>query len=241
MFSSFSGTFKYGRKPKRAIALPPAGPQSGDPNLLLGSEISWSSDSYWDLWTNQTSATTDLPITGGPNTVNTGYGSNNLLWVLFYAHKSVRLSADSTNRWGYVANNAGTGTNSIGLRYSVSSADNTVGSFGADSLIASITSNTYTGGVLFQRTITTTTTIPANRYFLLGITGGPFQKRFKSLASNRTAVANNEAVVTSLNRFYWGGWASGPTTGIPTQLGGSSTFTEVSGYVPLMSFKFVVV
>lgn len=236
MFSSFNGSFKFGRRRKFTV---PAGVVSGDPGLALGIEASWSSDSYWDTWTSQTSGTTDLATTGGPNTANTGYGSNNLAWGLFYAHKSIRLSADATNRWGYVANN--TGSNSVGLRYAVSSADNTLGSFGSEAAIATATSNSYTGGVLFQRTITTTTTIPANRYFLLGLAGGPFQKRFKSLASNRTAVSNNEAVVTTLNRFYWGGWITGPTSGIPSQLGGSATFTEVLGYVPLMSFKFVVV
>lgn len=236
--SSFSGTFKAGKR-KSLIVLIPAGVVSGDTNLSLGDEITWSSNTYWDTWSSQTSATSDLAFTGGPNSVNTGYGSNNLAWCLFYAHKSIRLSADSTNRWGYVANNSG--SNTVSLRYSESSSNNTVGSFGADSIISTAGPNSYTGGALFQRTITTTTTIPANRYFLLGINGGPFRKQFRSLANNRTAVVNGEAVVTTLNKFYWGGWTTGPTSGIPSQLGGAATFTEVTGYVPLMSFKFVVV
>lgn len=236
--SSFSGTFKAG-KIRRIIASTPAGVVSGDTNLSLGDEVAWSSNTYWDTWTSQTSATSDLPFTGGPNTVNTGYGSNNLAWCLFYAHKSVRLSADSISRWGYVPNN--TGSNTVSLRYAVSTVNNTVGSFGADSIISTALSNSYTAATLFQRVINTTTTIPANRYFLLGINGGPFRKQFRSLANNRTAVANGEAVVTTLNKFYWGGWPTGPTSGIPSQLGGAATFTEVSGYVPLMSFKFVVV
>lgn len=236
MFSSFGGTFKAGRRRGTTISV---GPVSGDPNLELGSQVSWTSNTYFDSWTSQTSATSDLGFTGGPNTTNTGYGSNNLAWCLFYAHKSVRLSADGVSRWGYVPFN--TGSNNVALRYSVSTTDNTTGSFGADSDIATSTSNSYTAATLFQRTITSTTTIPANRYFLLGLNGGPFRKVFKSLASNRTAVVNNEAIVTVLNKFYWGGWATGPTSGIPTQLGGSTTFTEVSGYVPLVSFKFVTV
>lgn len=211
---------------------------SGDPNLSLGTEFSWTSGTYFDTWTSQTSATSDLGFTGGPNTVNTGYGSNNLAWCLFYAHKSVRLAADAVNRWGYVPNN--TGSNSVSLRYSASGTNNTQSNFDADTLNATAASNSYTGGALFQRTITSVITVPANRYFLLGINGGPFRKQYRSLASNRTAVENNEAVVTVLNKFYWGGWVTGPTSGIPTQLGGSATFTEVSGYVPLMSFKFTV-
>lgn len=236
MLSSFGGSFKAGRRRGSVIV---AGPVSGDPNLSLGTEVSWSSNTYFDTWTSQTSSTSDLGFTGGPNTVGTGYGSNNLAWCLFYAHKSVRLSADSVNRWGYVPFN--TGSNSVSLRYAVSTVDNTLGSFGSDTQIASAVSNNYTAATLFPRTITTTTTIPANRYFLLGINGGPFRKVFRSLASNRTAIVNNEPVVTTLNRFYWGGWVNGPTSGIPTQLGGSSTFTEVSGHVFLLSFRFVVV
>lgn len=236
MFSSFTGTFKAGRRRGTTMIV---GPVSGDSNLELGSQVSWSSNTYFDTWTSQTSATSDLGFTGGPNTVNTGYGSNNLAWCLFYAHKSVRLSADSVNRWGYVPFT--TNSNSVSLRYAVSTVNNTVGSFASDTEISAGVLNNYTAAALFQRTIGTTTTIPANRYFLLGLSGGPFRKTFRSLGSNRTAVVNNEAVVSVLNKFYWGGWTTGPTTGIPTQLGGAATFTEVSGYVPLFSFRFVTV
>lgn len=210
------------------------------PGPLTGTEVAWTTNTYWNTWTSQTSSTTDLSVTsGGPNTTNTGYSSNNLAWCLFYAHKSIRLAADATNRWGYVPFN--TGSNSVSLRYAVSSATDTLGSFGSDTEIAIASSNSYAAATLFQRTVNTTVTIPAGRYFLLGISGGPFRKVFRSLANNRTATVAGEPVVTTINKFYWGGWTTGPTTGVPTQLGGAATFLEVSDYVPLLSFKFEIV
>lgn len=202
----------------------------------FGSEVSWTNDTYFDTWTSQTSATSDLPTTGLPGSNNQGWRSNNLLWVPFYAHQALTLAADATNRWGYVS--LVTGTNSVALRYAVSTQDNTLGSFAADAIAATAVTNSYTAATLFQRTITTAVSVPANRYFLLGIVGGPFSKVFKELSTNRTAYTGGSPVVTVLNRFYWGGWTTGPTTGIPTQLGGDTTFTEKLDYVPLLSFKF---
>lgn len=204
--------------------------------VSLGSEIAWSSNTYFDLGPVQASATSDLPTTGLPGSQNQGWRSNNLLWCVLYAHQSLNLTADATNRWGYVS--LITGSNNIGLRYAVSTQDNTLGNFGTDTQIGNIISNSYTGGTLFERVINSSRTIPANRYFLLGIVGGPFSKVFKSLAGNRTAMSGGQPVVTVLNRFYWGGWTTGPTSGIPTQLGGNTTFTEKLDYVPLLSFKF---
>lgn len=210
---------------------------SGDPSLNLGSIVSWSSNTYFNAWTSQTASASDLATSGGPGLA--GYNTNQLCWAVFYAHKSIKLTADATSRWGYVPFQGG--TNTVGLRYAVSSSNNTLGSFAADTYIASTLSNTYTAATFYPRVITTTTTIPANRYFMLGMVNGPYYRIFKSLSSNRTAVSNGQAVVTTLNRFYWGSWPSGPTTGIPTQLGGAATFTEVLGYVPLLSYKFDVV
>lgn len=202
----------------------------------LGTTFSWSSNSYFDSWSSQTATDSDLTIIGAPGI--TGYNTNNLCWQVFYAHQSVELTA-ATNKWGFVPYQGG--TNSIGLRSAVSSVDDTLGSFAADTAIANTLSTSYTADVLNERTINTKLTVPAKRYFLLGMVGGPFYRIFKSLANNRTATVSGSSVVTVLNRFYWGGWPTGPTTGIPTQLGGSSTFTLVTGYVPVLSFKFTTV
>lgn len=206
-----------------------SGPVSGDPALALGTEVAWTSGTYFDSWTQQAGVTT---------TDIANYNTNNLVWQLFYAHKSVRISS-GTNKVG--VNPYLNGSNTITLRAAVSSANNTVGSFTGEAQYGS-TSGSYTGGVLREFNTTTTLTIPANRYFVLGIVSGPFYRTFKTLAANRTAVTNNEAVVTVLNKFWWPGWPSGATTGIPTQLGGSAGgYTERSGFATMTSFKFEIV
>ena len=202
----------------------------------LGTTFSWVSGDFFDSWSNQTATDSDLPITGAPGI--SGYNTNNLCWQVFYAHQSVELTVAS-NKWGFVPYLGG--TNNISLRASVSTTNDTLGSFAADSVVSTSGSVTYTADVLNQRAINTKLTVPANRYFLLGLVSGPFYRTFKLLANNRTATVGGSPVVTVLNRFYWGGWPTGPTSGIPTQLGGLSTFTLVTGYVPVLSFKFTTV
>jgi hypothetical protein len=208
---------------------PASGPTSGDPSLTLGTEVAWTSGTYFDSWTSRSGVTT---------TDIASYDTNNLVWQLFYAHKAIRISVGS-NRVGI--NPRLNGTNTITLRAAVSSANNTIGSFTGENSYGS-TGGSYQSGVLREFATTTLLSIPANRYFLLGIVNGPFYRTFKTLATNRTAVVSNEAVVTVVNKFWWPGWPSGPTTGIPTQLGGSTAgYTERSGFVPVTSFKFEIV
>jgi hypothetical protein len=204
----------------------------------LGTNVSWTSGTYFDSWTSQTATDSDLAITGGPGLFGGGYNTNQLVWQLFFAHQAIQLTVAS-NKWGFVPY-AG-GTNTISLRASSSTTNNTLGSFSADSVISTAGSVTYTGDILNERPINTLFSVSANRYFLLGMTGGPFYRIFKTLSQNRTAYVGGSPVVTVLNRFYWGRWNDGPTTGIPTQLGGSATFTEVTGSVPVLSFKFTTV
>lgn len=227
MFGSFTGSFKFGKRPGSAASV-----------VDLGTQFAWTSGDFFDSWSSQTATDSDLAITGGPGTTSAGYNTNNLCWQVFYAHVSVELTVAS-NKWGFVPYQGG--TNGISLRQSVSSVDDTLGSFAADGVISTSTTITYTADTLNQRPINTKLTVPAKRYFLLGLVNGPFYRMFKSLASNRTATISGSPVVTVLNRFYWGAWTSGPTSGIPTQLGGSATFTLVTGYVPVLSFKFTTV
>jgi len=202
----------------------------------LGTTFVWTSDTYFNSWTNQTATDSDLAISGGPGI--SGYNTNNLIWQVFYAHQSVELTVAS-NKWGFVPYSSG--TNTVSLRQSVSTVNDTLGSFASDGLISNSASVSYTGDALNERPINTKLTVPASRYFLLGLTGGPFYRMFKTLANNRTATVGGSPIVTVLNRFYWGAWPSGPTSGIPTQLGGASTFTLVTGSVPVLSFKFTTV
>lgn len=204
----------------------------------LGTTFDWSSNTYFNSWTSQTATDSDLAITGGPGQTGAGYNTNQLIWQVFYAHQSIELTVAS-NKWGFVPYQGG--TNSIGLRSSVSTVNDTLGSFASDSFISNTASGSYTADILNERAINTKLTVPASRYFLLGMVGGPFYRMFKSLAGNRTATVSGSSVVTVLNRFYWGRWVDGPTTGIPTQLGGAATFTEVLNYIPVLSFKFTTV
>ena len=204
-------------------------PTSGDPALSLGTTVAWSSGTYFDSWTQRDGVTT---------TDIANYNTNNLVWQLFYAHKAIRISI-GTQRFGINAYQSG--SNTISPRAAVSSTTNTIGSFTGEAQYGSLTGS-YTGGVLRELAFTSNLNIPANRYFLLGVTSGPFYRTFKTLAENRTAVTNNEAVVTVVNKFWWPGWPSGATSGIPTQLGGSAGgYTERTGFVPVTSFKFEIV
>lgn len=214
-------------------ASPGGGGGGGGSPVDLGTTFEWTSNTFFDAWSSQTATDSDLAITGPPGI--TGYNTNNLVWQPFYAHVSVELTV-AGSKWGFVPYQGG--TNTISLRGAFSSADDTFGSFNADSVISTGTTVNYTADVLNQRPINTRFTVPAKRYFLLGLVSGPFYRTFKSLAANRTAQVGGSPIVTGINHFYWGGWPTGPTTGIPTQLGGSATFTKVDGYVPVLSFKF---
>ena len=225
------------------FATPPpvgaAGPVSGDATLTLGTLVDWTSNTYFYT----ANATRTQSGSGTPDYV---YDTNNMLWQLFYAHRSIRLPVGS-NRWGPIPRQSG--TNSFDLYAAVSSQDNTVGRFNSnvDVLIGAIFGNSsYTANTLFQSPITTELTIPANRYFLLGIGGndggGPFYKNYRRTANNFTAVNGGNAIVTVLNEVYVGPWPTGPIRGVPTQLGGNvSSYLKFAGNIYYSAFKFEIV
>lgn len=205
-------------------------PVSGDGALSLGTEVAWTSGTYFNSWTSQSGVTTeDAP--GTPYT-------NNLCWQMFYAHVPLKISA-TTQRAGVAT--AVNGNNTIAIRSAIASSNNTQSGFTGETQRAS-SSFSYTAGGFNQLTFNSQLDIPANRYFLLGVTSGPYYRTFKTLNANRTAVVDGTtAVVTAINKVWWPGWPSGPTTGIPTQLGGSATFTEWTNIVPVTSYKFETV
>jgi hypothetical protein len=194
----------------------------------LGTTVPWTSGTYFNSWTSQSGVTTS----------DLAYNTNNLVWQLLYAWQAITIPVLNP-AWG-IATTAN-GSNASNLRYSLSSVDATIGSFGADAQIGTNNLGSYTAGGFFEGRVTSSRSIPANRYFLLGITGGPFYRSFRTLAANRTATVSGNPVFTVINRFWWGGWPTGPTTGVPTQLGGSTSgYTEQSGYMPVTSFIFTV-
>lgn len=211
-----------------------AGAVSGDPNLTLGIQAAWTSNTYFYSANAQT-------VQSGSGISDHTYDTNNMLWQVFYAHRQIRLPVGS-NRWGVLSRQ--NGTNSFDLYVAVSSENNTLGKFNSnvDVLIGDNLGNqNYTGNTLFQSPITTQVTIPANRYFLLGITGGPFYKNYRRTANNITAVNNSNAIVTAVNKVYVATWPSGPTRGIPTQLGGNVTsYLEFNSNIYYSAFKFEI-
>lgn len=203
------------------------GPVSGDSNLAIGTQVTWTPGTFFDSWTSQSGVTT---------TDIASRDTNNLQWQLFYAHVGVKITTGTQRA---LVNPRQNGTNIVSGRGAVASANNTIGGFTGEAQFATHAVTSYTAGTPFYLTQNTQFDVPANRYFLLGIVGGPFYKVHKTLAANRTAVYSGNAIVTAIPRFWWPGWPSGPTTGIPTQVGGAQPgFTEYTGYIPVTSFKF---
>lgn len=191
-----------------------------------GTVVAWSDDTYFDSYTSQSGVTT----TDGTNT-------NNLCWQLYYAHQALTIPADGVNRVGI--NTYLNGSNTITWRVSISTVNDTLGSFAADTQFAT-QSFSYTAGGFNQQPADTAVSIPASRYFLIGVVSGPFYRSTKLLANSRTAWLNGIPYVTVFNTFYQGGWPSGPTSGIPTDLGGAASFTKFTDRVSVTSVKFKI-
>jgi hypothetical protein len=191
----------------------------------VGTSVSYTLGNYFDAFSSQSGVTT-----------TDAFSTNNGCWQLYYAFKQIRITAAATS---IGLNTYQGGSNSWTWLISVSSVNDTIGNFPSASAITSSSSFTYTAGGFNQHTTTVTTTIPANRYFLIGNSGGPFYRTVKSLASSRTAQVSGENYFTVVNRVFLGNWPSGGTTTIPTQLGGSGTgYTEYSSHAHVHSVKF---
>lgn len=197
------------------------------PDPFNGTVVAWTDNTYFDSYTSQSGVTT-----------SDGTYTNNLCWQLYYAHQALTIPAgDGVNRLGICTTI--NGSNTISWRISVSTANDTLGSFAADTQFAT-QSFTYSAGGFNQQTAATAVSIPANRYFLIGVTNGPYYRATKLLANSRTAYVGSTPYVTVFNTFYQGGWPSGPTTGIPTDLGGAATFTKYTDRVSVTSVKFKI-
>lgn len=197
-----------------------------NPDPFNGTVVAWTDNTYFDSYTSQSGVTT----TDGTNT-------NNLCWQLYYAHQAVTIPADAVNRVGIGTTN--NGSNTISWRVSISTVNDTLGSFAADTQFATQSFSYSTGG-FNQQSADTAVSIPANRYFLIGVVNGPFYRATKLLANSRTAYIGSTPYVTVFNTFYQSAWPSGPTTGIPIDLGGAATFTKHTDRVSVTSVKFKI-
>lgn len=207
-----------------------AGPTAVVPRTIfskqpeVGTAVAWQVGTYFDSFSSQSGVTTN-------DLANT----NNMCWQLYYAWKDLTISAAANTT---AINTAINGTNTVTFVRSVGNVPNAARYFPAATTISSA-STSYVAGGFNQYTTTVSTTIKAGQYFLIGVTSGPFYRSFKTLAANRTAQVAGESYVTAINTVWHGGWPSGPTAGVPTQLGGTTAgYTQYDGYVPVISVKF---
>jgi hypothetical protein len=157
-----------------------------------------------------------------------------MCWQLFYAHTTLTIATGLNVGMNTYTN----GTNTITWYHSISTSDNTIGDFPSETLFAN-TSGLYTQGGLKEANVSSMVSIPANRYFLIGIVNGPYYRTFKSLINNRTAQISSVNKVTAVNKVLYGPWPSGPSSGIPTQVGGlQAGYVEYNNMMSVVSIKF---
>lgn len=180
---------------------------------------------FFDVFTQQSGVTSSI-----------GFNTNNAAWQMFYANQQVVLSPGVGNI-GLVPFQSG--TNTWTWYISVATTNDSTGSWGTVSAITPSRSGAYVGGTLTTSSINTTVTIPANRYFLIMNTSGPFYRTVRRLDSNRTGLVAGVPFVTAINRVALGNWPTGGTTVVPSQFGGvGAGYTEYTGSVHVMSVKF---
>lgn len=232
MFSSFTGSNRFGKR-RRFIAAIPASGGNPDPNLLLGAEVAWTNNTIW--------------YTAGTSNPGGGFtAAVRPIIQVMYAHRALRVESGATTSLGITTTQTG---GQWRWQFSVSSVDNTIGNFSTpffgSNLIgqSSVTGGqTYTGitNVLFE--------IPANRYFLIIRSPGPLYTA--STASpgngglNRTAMLDGQPAFTTLSYSIVGSSTSvtNAVSNLPTQLGGSDSgyFTRTD-YNPAFGITFTAV
>lgn len=187
--------------------------------------ISWTNDTFFDNWTSQSGVT-----------LSNNDPTNDFCWQLYFSHQALTVSADGQNRLGL--NTYLNGNNSWTWWLSLSTVDNTLGSFSSPQQATNNVNFTYATGGFNSSPMSTTLTIPANRYFLIGISTGPYYKTFRTLLKPRTAVIGSTPYLTVLRTVYYATHNSG-LLGIPSQLGGPTNgYLEFTDRVMVSSIRF---
>jgi len=191
--------------------------------------IDWSTGELFDAWSDRTSASSDLGSSLG------------LDWQVFYAHRALTIANGTAQAYGigtYLA-----GTNSWFWHAAISTAPMTLGSFGAPFEVgrnASSGNTSYTEGGFSAGPAVADLTVPAGRYFLIGLTNGPFYRAARTLAAPRTGQYGGGPAVTALNIVYRNATFNTPIA-VPSQLGGDGTgYTQRDGHSLVASFRFSV-
>jgi len=218
MFGGFVKSFSVGR---RGVTSPGA---EVLPDLTGTTEVPWTDDTYFSFWTNQTSTTTDILA-----------GNQDQTYVLCYAHKELRLLADTIQRVAVGTYSSQTSSPKI-HRIAVANAPNSLRFPQIVSTVASTTQLSSSQGALVAVVAETAYTIPANTYFLVGIRQIAFAAN-KALANSRSAIHNGEPVLTVWPTIYE--MSSQTEARTPVQFGGYAVpYTINSGYMPVLSYRF---
>ena len=193
-----------------------------------GTSFVWDPNSYFSTWADGQTSTSSALGNGGDTL--------GMVWTLYYTWQAITIPS-GTSKIGMATWKNGTqGATGASGYYSTSSVDNTLGSFPtatAKTTFSIAYANYYAGGLISGSNTSSVTNIPANRYFLIGITNGVAGRTYKTQAHNLTAYINDAPAFTIVNKIWW---RSTSSTGIPSQLGGATTgYTEYSGYVNVLT------
>jgi hypothetical protein len=201
------------------------GETSGESPIETGSNINFTLGNLFDAYSSRDGVT---------NTE--AFNTNNGCWQLYYAHQNISIPSGNNN---IGLNPHTSGTNAWTWYYAISNSTNTIGDWSSVSALTTSRSGSYTGGVITYSNIISTINIPANTYFLIGNTSGPFYRTIKELSESRTAIVSGSPYVTAINQVCLGNWPSGGTTTIPSQFNGAgSGYTFYDGYAHVHSVKF---
>lgn len=216
MIGNFSNSFSFGRRGiTRAFS-------ESIPDVSATTDVAWTDDTYFNFWTSQTTGTTDILS-----------GNQNQTWVLCFAHREIRLLADSIQRIGF-----GTYSTQVSSPKPsgiiIGTADNNL-RLPATSTTITSGSSVSSANLLVPQTIIAAQTISANRYFLIGARQIAFHAN-RSLAGPRSALHNSQRILTVFPTIYRMGGQLDTRT--PVQFGGfASPISVWTGYVPLISLR----
>jgi hypothetical protein len=166
---------------------------------------------------------------------NNGYLKININGQLYYAHKNISLKVVTS---GIKLGPYGAGTNNWNWGIAIATSDNSTASFGTITEFATRSSTTYVSNAEYESNINQQIDIPAGRYFIIGNTYGPVYAAGKNYQYNRSAIINGEPYFTAINKCWSGG--GNVTWEIPTQLGGTGSYSQSQPRVPMRSIKFSI-
>lgn len=220
MFGGFSKSFRYGRRGPTAPYIETL------PDTSNTTEVSWSDDTYFDFWTSQTSATTDILSS-----------VQNRCFQLCYAHQALTIPNDSANRLA-----VGTYSTQVsspkrwwfaqGIANDIQRVSTTYTPITSDAT----SSRTSSSGAFVEVPTGTSVSIAANRWFIIGHSIIPF-RAVRTLSTPRTAVISGTYYMTAFPIIYE--FSSQSEARTPVQLGGQGRPVRIwNGYSHVMSIKF---